>query len=57
MNRERFFADIMDICNWDKQGDDEQVLMPLIHHRCSRGMGKEARGEHTGVPAYLTPKL
>ena len=32
MNRERFFTCIMDICDWDKLGDDEQVLMPLINH-------------------------
>lgn len=32
MNRESFFTCIMDICDWDKLGDDEQVLMPLINH-------------------------
>ncbi|MCM1165076.1 MAG: DUF4240 domain-containing protein [Lachnospiraceae bacterium] len=32
MDKQRFFDDIMNICDWDSQGDDEKVLAPLIEH-------------------------
>lgn len=32
MDREKFFDDIMNICDWDSQGDDDKVLAPLIKH-------------------------
>lgn len=37
MNREQFFSDIMEICNWDKSGNDDEVLRPLIEYlsQCS----------------------
>lgn len=32
MNTEQFFSKIMDICDWDKAGNDEEVLSPLIEY-------------------------
>ncbi len=32
MDRQKFFDCIMDICNWDEQGNDEKVLAPLIKY-------------------------
>ena len=30
MTRQQFFSYIMDICDWDKLGDDEAVIEPLV---------------------------
>jgi hypothetical protein len=30
MDKKRFFELIMDVCDWDKSGDDDAVLAPLI---------------------------
>ncbi len=32
MTTEQFFSSIMDICDWDKQGNDDDVLKPLIEY-------------------------
>ena len=32
MNTEQFFSKIMDICDWDRAGNDEEVLSPLIEY-------------------------
>ncbi len=32
MNKQIFFSNIMNICDWDSQGDDEKVLEPLIKY-------------------------
>ncbi len=32
MTKTQFFDIIMTICDWDKSGDDEKVLSPLIDH-------------------------
>ncbi|MGN1105309.1 MAG: DUF4240 domain-containing protein [Huintestinicola sp.] len=32
MNTEQFFSNIMTICNWDKLGNDDEVLKPLIEY-------------------------
>lgn len=32
MNTEQFFSNIMTICDWDKLGDDDGVLKPLIEY-------------------------
>ena len=31
MDNERFFELIMDVCDWDKSGDDDAVIAPLIN--------------------------
>lgn len=32
MTKQEFFDDIMEICDWNSQGDDDKVLAPLIEH-------------------------
>lgn len=32
MTKQEFFEDIMEICDWNCQGDDNMVLAPLIGH-------------------------
>ncbi len=32
MNRKQFFSNIMNICDWDKSGDDDEVLKPLVEY-------------------------
>lgn len=32
MTKQEFFDDIMEICEWNSQGDDDKVLAPLIEH-------------------------
>ena len=32
MDRKQFFNMIMTICDWDKLGDDEKVLNPLVEY-------------------------
>lgn len=32
MNTEQFFSKIMDICDWDRAGNDKEILSPLIEY-------------------------
>lgn len=32
MNTEQFFSSLMTICDWDKSGNDDEVLKPLIEY-------------------------
>lgn len=32
MEKYKFFWDTMELCNWDYEGDDEKVLMPVIKY-------------------------
>ena len=36
MNKYDFFWKTMELCNWDKEGDDELVLMPVINFLASK---------------------
>lgn len=35
MDKKRFFALIMDVCDWDQSGNDDMVIAPLVNYLSS----------------------
>ena len=35
MDKKRFFELIMDVCDWEKSGDDDMVIAPLVNYLSS----------------------